>query len=199
MAVDSAAIVYVADTDNLTIRKVTPDGVVTTLAGSAGQDGSADGIGNAARFYNPGGLAVDSAGNVYVADSGNTTIRKVTPGGVVTTLAGSPPFDNDGNLIAERGSADGIGSAARFGGPLSVAVEGTGNLYVADNDRITKGTPVIVPPRFGGLSINGGALTATLSGISFPVQTNIVSGTLLSVSRSIGSASGAEFLRAVVK
>ena len=84
VAVDSAGNVYVADTDNDTIRKVTPVGtnwVVTTLAGLAGNAGSADGTGSAARFYCPGGVAVDSAGNVYVADTHNDTIRKVTPVG----------------------------------------------------------------------------------------------------------------------
>ena len=90
---------------NHTIRKVTPAGVVTTLAGLAGSSGSADGTGSAARFYHPSGVAVDSAGNVYVADCGNHTIRKVTPAGVVTTLAG---------LAGNHGSADGTGSAARF-------------------------------------------------------------------------------------
>src|SRR5207302_6694079 len=96
VAVDSAGNVYVADTGNQTIRKVTQAGVVTTLAGLS-QDtdrngypdgGSADGTGSAARFAFPTGVAVDSAGNVYVADSDNDTIRKVTPAGEVTTLAG---------------------------------------------------------------------------------------------------------------
>ena len=88
VATDSAGNVYVGSGDS-TIRKVTPGGVVSTLAGSAGLVGSADGSGAAARFNFPRGVATDSAGNVYVADSGNHTIRKVTPGGVVSTLAGS--------------------------------------------------------------------------------------------------------------
>src|SRR6185369_17532047 len=104
--------VYVADYDNSTIRKVTPAGVVTTVAGLAQFDhvgfpvpGSADGTGSVARFYYPTGVAVDSAGNVYVADHGNNTIRKVTPAGVVTTLAGLAGF---------AGSVDGTANDARF-------------------------------------------------------------------------------------
>ena len=102
MAVDSAGNVYVADQGNNTIRKVTSAGVVTTLAGLARFSGSSDGTGSAARFNNPAGVAVDSAGNVYVADRYNNTIRKVTSAGAVTTLAGLAGFS---------GSADGTGSA----------------------------------------------------------------------------------------
>ena len=123
VAVDSSGNVYVADRNNHTIRKVTPGGLVTTLAGSAGVGGSADGIGSAAEFYYPSGVAVDSSGNVYVADANNYTIRKVTPSGVVTTLAGSAGLN---------GSANGTGSAARFSYPNGVAVDSSGNVYVAD-------------------------------------------------------------------
>src|SRR5206468_2920267 len=100
VAVDGWSNVYVADRDNNTIRKVTPAGVVTTLAGVAGSAGSTDGTGSAARFSDPLGVAVDSARNVYVADTDNSTIRKVTPAGVVTTLAG---------LAGNNGTADGTG------------------------------------------------------------------------------------------
>jgi len=133
-AVDSTGIVYVADTDNHTIRKITPAGVATTLAGSAGQGGSTDGTGSAARFLFPAGVAVDRAGNVYVAD-GSFTIRKITPAGQVTTLAGS---------AGQQGSTNGTGSAARFNSPSGVAVDSGTNVYVADteNQMIRKLTPV---------------------------------------------------------
>jgi len=89
VAVDSGGNVYVADEMNATIRKITPAGAVRTLAGSAGQIGSADGKGSAASFQNPRGVAVDTAANVYVADTFNHTIRKITSTGMVTTLAGT--------------------------------------------------------------------------------------------------------------
>src|SRR5215472_14971755 len=118
VAVDSSNNLYVADGDNNTIRKITPGGVVSTLAGLAGYAGSADGTGSAARFNFPSGVAVDSSGNVYVVDQSNHTIRKVTPGGVVTTLAG---------LAGIYGTTDGTGSDARFYYPSGVAVDSSGN------------------------------------------------------------------------
>ena len=97
--------------------------MVTTLAGLAGREGSADGVGSDARFNSPFGVAVDRFGNVYVADFQNCAIRRISPRGVVTTLAGLPGVE---------GTADGKGSAARFGGPSSIAVDRSGNVYVAD-------------------------------------------------------------------
>src|SRR5206468_1557091 len=86
VAIDSADNLYVADSANSTIRKVTPAGVATTLAGLAGAFASVDGTGSAARFNAPNGIAIDSAGTLYVADTFNNTIRKVTLSGSVTTL-----------------------------------------------------------------------------------------------------------------
>ena len=160
VAVDSAGNVYVADTNDHTIRKVTSGGVVTTLAGTPRTEGSADGTGSAARFNFPTGVAVDNAGNVYVADLGNSTIRKVTSGGVVTTLAGSP---------GASGSADGTGNAARFYSPAGVAVDGTGNVYVADtsNNTIRKVTSDGVVTTLAGSSLSIGHADGTGSAALF--------------------------------
>ncbi len=123
IAIDSAKNLYVADTVGNTIRKVTPAGVVSTLAGSPGVSGSADGTGSAARFNFPVGIAVDSSGNVFVADSKNFTIRKITAAGVVTTYAGA---------AFQLGSTDGPATSARFFLPYGVAVDAAGNVFVAD-------------------------------------------------------------------
>jgi sugar lactone lactonase YvrE len=120
---DGSGNFYVADASNNTIEKITPAGVVSMLAGAAGQAGSQDGIGANARFNQPSGLVIAGNGNIYVADTGNATVRKIAPDGTVTTLAGSP---------ANRGNVDGVGSAASFASPAGIALDGGGNLYVAD-------------------------------------------------------------------
>ena len=132
ITIDSAGNIYV--TDNHTIRKVTADGVVTTLAGLAGSTGTADGLGSAARFNWPTGITTDPAGNIYVTDTNNQTIRKISPDGAVTTLAGS---------AGDFGYAEGSGNTARFSYPRGIAADAAGNLYVADtnNDVIRKVTP----------------------------------------------------------
>ncbi|MDP6455978.1 MAG: T9SS type A sorting domain-containing protein, partial [Candidatus Marinimicrobia bacterium] len=135
VAVDGSGNVYVADQFNHLIRKITSAGVVTTLAGS-GSIGSEDGTGTAASFYWPFGVAIDGSGNMYVADYYNHKIRKITSAGVVTTLAGS----------GSVGSDDGTGTAAAsFNKPSGVAVDGSGNVYVADehNHKIRK---IFFPP-----------------------------------------------------
>ncbi len=117
---------YVTDSGNNTIRRVTTAGVVTTVAGDPGSTGSTDGSGTTALFNNPQGI-VALGGDLYVADSGNNTIRKVTTGGDVTTVAGSAGIP---------GSADGLSAVARFRSPLGIAVLG-GSLYVADSGNHT--------------------------------------------------------------
>ncbi len=125
-AVDANGNVYVADAGNGTIRQVAPDGTVTTIAGLSGSAGYLDGTGGGARFNNPNGIASDAAGNIYVAEGSNRTVRKVTPAGVVTTFAGA---------AGQFGSADGVGGAARFGYPDSLATDAAGNVYVSDGDN----------------------------------------------------------------
>jgi hypothetical protein len=129
VALDVLGNLYVADRANNKIRKISFDGEVTTLAGS--DAGFADGPANTAMFNRPSGIDVDAAGNVYVADESNHRIRKITTAtGQVSTLAGTAAF----------GFANGAGNVARFRGPVDVAVDANGNLYVADvqNNMIRK-------------------------------------------------------------
>jgi len=128
LALDAGGNLYVADSWNHTIRKLTPAGVVTTLAGLAGEFGAADGTNSKARLNRPGGIAVDSATNIYVADTFNYTIRKITPAGNVTTIAG---------LAGLWGSADETNSAARFYFPNGIAVAADGTIYVSDSGNQT--------------------------------------------------------------
>jgi len=121
--VDAAGNVWVADTANSTIRRISPDGTTVTVAGLAESRGTLDGNGSHARFNQPFDLAVDSVGNVFVADTGNASVRKVTPAGVVTTVAG---------LSGVGGSTDGTGAAARFVAPHAIAVGPGDALYIAD-------------------------------------------------------------------
>lgn len=127
VAMDGAGNAYVADTDNHTIRKVTPAGMVTTLAGNPGISGHDDGTGTSATFNFPSAVAIDTAGNVYVADTMNHTIRMVSPAGEVSTFAG---------LAENSGSANGTAADARFFGPQGVALNSAGTLlYIADTNN----------------------------------------------------------------
>lgn len=127
VAVDALGNVFVADRNNNRIRKITPNGVVTTIAGST--RGLSDGNGTSAQFNGPSDIALDAAGNIYVADTFNHQIRKITPTGVVSTIAGSTV-----------GFVDGIGTSAKFNTPFGLAVDRTGTIYVADtsNNKIRK-------------------------------------------------------------
>lgn len=180
VAVDSSGNIYVADNGSHVIRKIVPQktglavstssgitytggGIVTTLAGSPGKAGSADGTGSDARFNGPTYLAVDKAGNIFVSDTGNDTIRMVTPAGVVTTVAGKPGAAN---------SDDGTGGAARFDGPTGIAVNNAGVIYVADgnNNTVRKITPGQGGPVRVGASVYAslGVVTTVVGLPGFP-------------------------------
>lgn len=123
VAADASDNIYVADTYRNVIRKITPAGVVSLLAGSTtGTSGYQDGTGSTALFNYPSGIAVGPDNNIYVADQDNNRIRKITPAGVVTTLAGS----------GTKGTVDGSSSTAQFASPHGITIDPNGNIYVAD-------------------------------------------------------------------
>ena len=175
LALDSAGNLYVADRDNSAIRRITPAGVVTTVAGAPGQSGYADGTGGAARFSSPLGVVVDGAGNLFVADTGNAAIRKITPAGEASTWAGTP---------GAEGSADGTGAAASFRSPIGVAVAANGDVYVADtsNHTIRQITPSGTVTTLAGFALNPGSTDATGPVARFSTPSDLateVSGNLL--------------------
>ena len=156
LTVDRAGNIYVGD--SVTIRKITSGGVVTTMAGSVGIGGAVDGIGSAARFNPIFGVAVDNEGNVFVADGGNRTVRKITSSGMVTTFAGAP-------LIT--GTADGAGSTARFSRPNALTVDSTGGLFVADSGAIRRITSSGVVTTLAGLYGSIGSADGIGSAVRF--------------------------------
>lgn len=156
LAIDASGNVYVSDGNNNMIRKITPAGVVTTLAGST-TSGHADGTGTAASFNFPRGIAVDSAGNVFVADAWNYMVRKITPAGVVTTVAGS----------TTSGSTNGIGTAATFSSPHGIALDASGNLYVTDADMIRKITPTAEVSTLAGISTGSADTDGPIASATF--------------------------------
>jgi sugar lactone lactonase YvrE len=168
VAIDSAGNLFVADDYNRTIRKISAGGVVSTLAGTPQQSGTADGVGAAARFNGPGSIAVDPEGNVYVVDAGVNTIRKVTPSGTVTTLAGTP-------LV--YGTADGTGPAAQFSNPGSIRWNTAGSLYLTDNDRVRNITTngVVTTVYVGFLPLSGIAIGTSALLLTDPLNKRVYS------------------------
>lgn len=148
LALDSAGNLLVAESGNHTVRKLAPDGIVSTVAGSPGPDGYGygyvDGPAAAAKFWWLSDVAPDSNGNLYVSDTFNHRIRKITPAGQVTTVAGS----------GQNVSADGSGAAASFAWPGALAVDAAGNLYVRDRSALRKVTPSGVVSTIAGGAVN---------------------------------------------
>src|SRR5881296_4383058 len=136
VTIDNNGNLFVADTSNQRIRKIGPDGIITTVAGSGSRGFSGDG-GPAvlAQLAEPAGVAVDAAGNLFIADTNNERVRKVTPDGIITTVAGNGTqgFSGDGGAAVD----------AQLAYPNSVAVDGAGNLFIADtnNQRVRRVTP----------------------------------------------------------
>jgi formylglycine-generating enzyme required for sulfatase activity/sugar lactone lactonase YvrE len=149
VAVDLQGNLYITDTNGQRICKISPQTGFSVLAGGgAGQAGSADGTGTAARFSSPSGITVDTNGNVYVADHGNHLLRKISPAGVVTTLAGSP---------GQANSVDGVGSAARLYYPTGISVDPSGDLFLCGFDgSVRRISPSGVVTTVGGLAQQGG-------------------------------------------
>ena len=141
IAVDSTGNMFITSTDQHVIRKITPEGVITNIGGQ-GSPGLNDGSGTASMFNSPRGIAVDSSGNVYIADKNNHRIRKITTNGVVSTFAGSGFMG---------GYVDGL-STAQFNGPEGVVIDSSGNLFITDtnNNRIRKITTNGVVSTFAG-------------------------------------------------
>jgi hypothetical protein len=157
---------FIGDTYNHTIRKMTSAGVVTTLAGSSGTAGNVDGAGSTARFYYPKSLAGDTT-YLYVADTFNQTIRQITiSSGLVTTFAG---------YAGAVGSIDGVGAAARFNYPFGIALDASGNLFVSDtlNHTLRKITPAGVVSTFAGAVGDAGASDGTGIAAKFNVPAGI--------------------------
>ncbi|WP_291274392.1 SMP-30/gluconolactonase/LRE family protein [Flavobacterium sp.] len=168
VAVDEYGNVYVTDRDNNKIRKIDPNGNVTTLAGS--NLGYTDGNGVSAQFNYPQGIAVDRYRNIYITDIGNYKIRKIDTSGNVTTLAGST-----------GGQADGLGTNAKFSGPNGIAVDASGNVYVSDQgyNRIRKIDPT------GNVTTIAGSSTGYADGIGIEAKFSTPNGIIVDNSGNV--------------
>jgi hypothetical protein len=180
VAVDASGNVYVSDSGNFEVRKITSGGVVTTLAGKAGNFGSADGTGSAAQFFGINGITVDASGDIFVTGADNT-VRKITSAGVVTTLAGTTNVP---------GTSNGTGAAALFKGPTGIAVAANGDMLVVDtlNSTVRKRyaaansqPSIAVQPTDQSVSIGGSAtFTVLASGVPVPSYQWLFNGSYIS-------------------
>ena len=151
VAVDASGNLFIVDGANNRIRKVTPQGTITTVAGNGcllpgSYTGCFSGDGGpavAASLYSPYGVAVDASSNLFIADTGNQRIRKVTPQGTITTVAGTGTGYSGAGISAGFSGDGGPATSAQLSNPRGVAVDGSGNLFIADfcNNRIRKVTP----------------------------------------------------------
>ncbi len=162
ITIDASGNLYVCDQFNHKIKKVTPSGEVTTIAGST--QGFQDGNGSNAKFDTPIGITIDTSGNLYVCDNANDKIRKITPQGNVSTFAGST-----------QGDLNGIGTAAKFDAPRKISIDTFGNLYITEdgNHKVKKITPQAVVTTIAGSTqgdLNGNALEAKFDGIDSVVM-----------------------------
>ena len=145
IVIDNSGNLFVADSGNHRIRKITPTGDVSTIAGT-GVPGFMDGPSITAQFNSPKGIVIDTSGNLYIADSGNSRVRKITPAGIVSTIAGT----------GEYGFKDGPGIAAQFSSPFGIEIDDIGNLYIADNGN----------HRIRKLATDGNVTTVVGTGVS---------------------------------
>lgn len=157
LAVDAVGNVYFPDPVRQTIRRISPEGVVTTIAGATSQPGSADGPVALARFRAPTGIALDALGNLYVGDTGNRVLRRISAG-VVTTIAGQ---------VGVEAQVDGTGAAARFVSLGSLAVDGAGNVFLCDERTGLVLVRKVTPAGVVSTLLEGGSFSSDQSLVGF--------------------------------
>ena len=169
LAIDSAGGVYISDTDNWRVRRVTPAGIVSTVAGNGTYGATGDGgLAINASFSDVTDVALDAAGNLYIADASNHKIRKVTPGGIVTTVAGTGVQGSSGDR--------GLAINATLNRPISVALDAAGNLYICDSSNhnvrqvsLASGIITTYAGNGTGLAYSGEGGLATAASLNFPL------------------------------